>query len=584
MNRLFYLWLFPFLLSCSKAYFNGEQRFKQFVQKDFEEQVQKNPEFSSLLGLKSNRGQWNDLSESFLQVRHKKVNKNLKELSHFDVSSFSKKSQLSWKLFKSLMEEEKTNFDFRFHQYITHPLLERPSQLTTFLINVHTIENIQSAKNYLDRVRGIQKHLDQVMTLLQHSAKRGLVPPRFIFPIVEENIRSLLQGLDSQGEPILLYDFNKKISALNLSSFKKKKLNEEIKQAFLEFYQPAYEKFLKDWRKLKVKSENKAGLWSQPQGRQYYEFLIRQRTASNLTPEKIHALGLKEVQRLHLEITQLKSTLNFKGSLLNFFNFFRNSRKFYHRNREVYLTQSRAAVSEVKKSLPEFFKNIPRHPVKVQRMTGFREIRKRSFYQPPSLKGGRPGIFYINLYRMNEQPKYALKPLAFRETFPGHHLQISLALDLKSLPKFQRHVQFSAFTKGWALYAERLAGEMGFYTKNQDSFGVLASELMRACGLVVDTGIHYKKWSRDQAIEYFIQNSDLSYDSAVWLVENSILNPGQAASYTIGFLKILELRTLAKKTLGDQFDIKEFHHQVLKNGAVPLMLLEENIRTWLKLS
>ena len=588
MNRLLYLlWLFPLLISCSGAYFGEENRFDQFLQKDFEERIQKHPELSTLLGLRSDKDQWNDLSESFSRAQYKKTNANLKALSGFNVSAFSQKSQLSWKIFKLLMEEKKTGFDFRFHYYIVNPLFGHQSKVTAFLINIHTIENIQDAKDYIARVRGIKNNFDQIIARLQASSKRGIVPPRFIFSKVEDNMRSLLKGypLDSEGKHVLVLDFNKKISALNLSPLKKKKLNEELKEALLKFYKPAYKKLLTTWLKLKAKSKNDVGIWSQPQGRKYYEFLLRKMTTTDLTPEEIHQLGLKEVQRLHLEIEQLKNKLNFKGSLLDFFNHFRNSKKFYHRNRKVYITQSNTAISEIKKALPEFFKKLPKHPVMVKRVESFREkTTGGGFYQSPAIKGGRPGIFYVNLYRMNERPKYALKALTFHETLPGHHLQISMALDLKSLPRFQRHTRFTAFTEGWALYAERLAGEMGFYTTEYDQFGALAYELMRASRLVVDTGLHYKKWSRDRAIGYLIRNSDVSYDSAVRSVERYIVNPGQATAYMIGFLKILELRKLAKETLVDEFDIKEFHHQVLKNGAVPLTVLEENIRQWLRLS
>ena len=587
MNRLFYV-LGLFLVSCSGGYFGGEERrFKQLVQEDFEEQVRENPELSSLLGLKYSKNRWNDLSEPHLQTRWKKADENLKKLAGFDVSSFSRKFQISWKLFKLLMEEEKTKFDFRFHSYIAHSLFGFPFLETAFLIDVHTIENIQEAEDYIERVREVQKRLDQVIFRLQESSKRGLIPPKFLFPKTAENIKSLLKGrpLDSEGEHILVRDFNKKISALNLSSFKKGKLNQKLEQALLEFYRPAYEKLLSYWQKLSAKAGNNTGLWSQPQGGPYYEFLIRQMTRADLTPEEVYQWGLKEVRRLHLEVTQFKNTLDFKGSLLDFFNFFRNNRKFYYRNGEVYITQFQKTVSELKKSRTGFFKKLPPYPLHIKRLESFREktlgVR---FYQPPSIGGSRPGIFYINLHRMNVQPKYALKALAFRETFPGRHFQTALSLDLKSLPLFQRYAQFPAFTEGWTLYAERLADEMGFYTKKYDQFGVLASELLRACGLVVDTGIHYRKWSRGRAIRYLIQNSDLSYDSAVQFVEEVVLNPGYATAGMAGFLKILEMRDLSKRTLGEKFDLREFHHHLLKNGSTSLMVLEENIRHWLSSS
>ncbi len=564
---------------------SGEREFNQFLQRAFDEKVQRHPELSTLLGQKSGKGRWNSLSEAYLKKTYDStVNKNLKALSQFDISSFSEKSQLRWKIFKWMLEEEKTHFDFRFHRYMVYPFFGRPLEASSFLVNAHTIENVQDAKNYIARVRGIKNYFNQMILLLKESARRGLSPSRTAFSKVEENIRTLLKGhpLDSQGEHILVQDFNKKMEALNLSSFKARKLNKELEQALLEFYKPAYENLLTYWLKFQVKSENREGLWGRPQGREYYHFLLRKKTGSEFTPEEIHQLGLKEVQRLHLEIKQLKNKLNFKGSLLSFFNDFRNNKQFYYQNRVSYLFDANKVISEIKKTLPKFFKKIPRSLTTVQPMENLREKSAAgSFYQAPFADGRHPGIFYTRLNRMNELPRYALKALAFQNTWPGRHLQVSLALSSKSLPEFQRHAYFSAFTEGWTLYAGRLAGEMGFYTTEYDQFGILAYELRRACSLVVDTGIHDKKWSRDQAIGYLIRNSDLSYDSAASLVESSILNPGQAAAYTVGFLKILELRELTKKTLGGQFDIREFHHQVLKNGSIPLTILEENIRLWL---
>ena len=589
MPGLFYLLLlFPLLISCSGTFFSEEREFKQFIQNTFDENVQKHPELSTLLGLRSGKDQWDNLSESYLKkMDYRVVNKHLKRLSSFDVLSLSEKSQLSWRIFKLLMEEKKTNFDFRFHRYIVSPFFGRQSEVTAFLINLHTIENIKDAKDYIARVRGIKKNFDQVMNWLQESEKRGIVPPRFMFSKVEDNIRDLLEGypLGSEGEHVLIQDFNKKIMALNLSFFKKNKLNQELQQALVEFYKPAYENLLNYWLKLKMKSKNQVGIWIHPQGREYYEFLLRQITTTDLTPEEIHQLGLKEVQRLHLEMEQLKSKLNFEGHLLDFFNDFRNNEKFYYKNKETYLTQSNQFISELREVLPLFFRKLHKYPVKIKAVESFRERSvEGGFYQPPAVKGSRPGVFYVNFYHMDERPKYTLKVLTSHETLPGHHLQSSTALALKSLPSFRRHARFTAFTEGWAVYAERLSGEMGLYTTEFDQFGSLAYELMRACSLVVDTGIHNNKWSRDRAIGYLIQNSDMSYNSAVRSVEGYIVNPGQATAYTIGFLKILELRQLAKDTLGDKFNIKEFHHQVLKNGAVPLSILEENIRQWLNAS
>ena len=591
MKSFIYFFTFVFfissLVSCSSYWSQSfeERKFHKLLNQFFKDHLSAHPEIQTSLGYKKGKSQWDNLSQKQLEKENKKTQEYLMQLSTFILDSFSKENQLSWSIFESLLKRNKEEFKFRFHPYLVDQLFGHHTYVNSFLINIHTIRSVQDAQDYIARVQGLSQNFDQLIERLRLSAEQKIVPPLFVFSKVEEVLINLLKGapFDLNGKHILLEDFNKKIKILNLSSHKKEKLNAQLKNALIRHYKPAYQRLLNEWRNLREQSRPLVGVWSQPLGDEYYAMKLRHITTTNNTPEEVYQLGLKEVQRIHLEIQQLKNKIGFKGSLLDFFNDFRNNKEFYYTNKSNYITDARQSFFEARKLLPKYFGLLPQRPLIIKEVEKFRAKSTGSaFYERPSIRGDRPGVFYINLYNMNEQPQYSLKALTFHETTPGHHLQISIALDLKSIPHFRRHMNVTAYTEGWALYAEKLADEMGLYKNEYDQFGRLSMELMRACRLVVDTGLHYKKWSRWQAIEYLIKNSDVSYESAARSVDRYIVYPAQATAYMIGYLKILELRKIAKEKLKNSFDIKEFHDQILKNGAVPLDILEQVVQDWIK--
>ena len=539
------------------------------------------PEMQTFLGYKKDKDKWNDLSVQKLQEENKSVHSYIQEISKIESSAV--KDKLSFDIFKMLLNRRKEEFKFRFHPYLLNQMFGHHTFINSFLINMHTVQSIQDAEDYIARVQSLDKNINQLLERLKEAEKRNIVPPSIVFPKVEEVLRNLLKGrpFTKKGTHILVKDFTKKVKALSLTEKKEDKLIASLNQALLESYKPSYQALLRYWLRLKRKSPLKVGLWNQPQGSDYYAMKLRHLTTTSYTPEQVHEIGLREVKRIHNEINKLKRKLKFRGSLQDFFDDFRNNKKYYYRSKKKYISDAKEALLSAQLLLPKYFGILPKRPIIIKEVERFRSKSAGSaFYQQPSIQGYRPGIFYINLHNMRDQSKYSLKALAFHETVPGHHLQISIALDLDSIPHFRRHMSVTAFIEGWALYSERLAGEMGLYINDYDRFGQLSMELMRACRLVVDTGLHYKKWNREKAIRYLIRNSDVSYSSASRSIDRYIVLPAQANAYLIGSLKILELRSFAKRKLGKRFDIREFHDQVLKNGAIPLNVLEKVIRRW----
>jgi len=328
------------------------------------------------------------------------------------------------------------------------------------------------------------------------------------------------------------------------------------------------------------------GVWKLPDGEAYYNFLLENFTTTKLTAEEIHAIGLREVARLHDDMRKVMKQVGFEGDLQKFFEFMRTDPQFYYpdsdEGRAAWLADARAHIVAMRAKLPQLFVTLPQSEVEVRAVEAFREKSAgKAFYQRPSFDGTRPAIFYGNLYQMKEMPKYEMEALVYHETIPGHHMQIAVATEEKSLPRFRRLGGYTAYSEGWGLYSERLGKEVGFYDDPWSEFGRLALELHRAVRLVVDTGLHAKRWTREQTIRYHVDNSPTGEEAAVRATERYILNPGQATAYMIGMLKIVELRERAAAALGPKFDVREFHDFVLRTGGVPLNVLEAEVQRFI---
>lgn len=595
MNKILILAIF-IMTGCStvdkaKLKKKKDETFHQYTDRLYQIRIDDHPEWQTYQGIKKDYGKLEDLSPQAKEEDREKQKIILNEVKKISKKELGPREQLSYDLFKQSLIDSQEYWKWRDYGYPINQMHGRHSNLPAFMINMHRITTKSDAIDYIKRIEGFEENFDDLMNNIETRADKGIIPPKFVFPKVTENIKNLLKGKpieeDAKIDHILMSDFKRKISKLNLTKKEKEKLLMNLEDALQESFAPAYEDLLSFWTDLEKKADSRDGAWKFPDGGNFYKDRIKMFTTTDMHPDEIHELGLKNVRRIHREMNRIKSILDFDGSLKEFFNAVRANPKLYYPNtsigRKRYIDTTKRTISRMQKKLPGFFGILPKAKLKIKRVESFREKSAGSaFYNGPSKDGTRPGIYYVNLYNMKEQPIYQIEALAFHETIPGHHMQISISKELPKLPEFRKNGRYTAYTEGWALYAERLAKEMGFYKNHYSNFGRLSMELRRACRLVVDTGIHYKRWSREKAIKYLMNNTPDAEEDHIRSVERYIVNPGQATAYMVGMLKILELRKWSKDRLGELFNIKDFHDVVLGSGALPLNKLEEEIKMWAK--
>jgi uncharacterized protein (DUF885 family) len=383
----------------------------------------------------------------------------------------------------------------------------------------------------------------------------------------------------------ILADFRAKIAAAKLSEPEQKQLHTEAYNALRDYLAPGYQSIHNYMSALQTNADQRHGVWKFPDGEAFYNFALRRTTTTDLTADEIHQIGLTEVERIQNEMRAIMKTLGFDGDLKAFFDFTRNDKQFYYPDtaagKQAYLDRATAVINRMQSRLDELFITKPNAPLQVKAVEPFREASAgQAFYQSPAPDGSRPGTYFANLYRMSDMAKYQLESLAYHEGLPGHHMQISIAQELKNIPKFRLYGGHTAFIEGWGLYSELVPKEIGLYEDPYSDFGRLSGELYRACRLVVDTGIHAQQWSRQKALDYMAANVPHSEGYNVRQIERYIVMPSQATAYKIGMLKIQQLRSDATAALGETFDIRQFHDVVLKDGSVPLYILEDNVKAW----
>jgi uncharacterized protein (DUF885 family) len=569
------------------------KRANEFFDKCWGENLARHPVDESFYGIKAHYDQLEDLSDDKAAADLKFRQDQLARLKRdFKFDALDPQTQLSYKLFEREVERETDEFKFRFDVYPVSQMRGVHAQIPTFLINIHKIDNAKDADAYIARLNAIPKLFDQLTVNLREREAKKVVVPRFVFPLVLDACHKIIQGepFDSSGKPSpLLDDFTKKVSGLkDVDPAERDRLLNDAKKALSDSVKPAYERliaFLEDQSK---RANDDAGVWKFPDGAEYYRTALRYTTTTNLSAEEIHQLGLKEISRIHGEMTKIKDKAGFKGDLQAFFKFMREDRQFYlpdtDEGRGKYLARAVEIVDQMKKRLDELFITKPKADIVVKAVEKFREQSAgKAFYQQPAPDGSRPGMFYVNLRELHNNPTYELESLAHHEGIPGHHMQIAIAQELTGLPKFRKFSHaYTAYVEGWGLYSELTPKEIGMYEDPYSDFGRLALELWRAGRLVVDTGLHAKKWTRRQAIDYLKQNTSNSEADCIDSINRYIVMPSQATAYKVGMIKILALREKAKKQLGDKFDLRQFHEVVLTNGAVPLDVLEELVDRWIK--
>ncbi|MEH6588111.1 MAG: DUF885 domain-containing protein [Halioglobus sp.] len=554
----------------------------------FDRKVMRDPVYQTHLGIKDDYDKWNDLSETgqAAELAHRKS--DLELLRSIDSSQLDATTLVSYQLLEQDLLEEIADYKWRHHDYPVNQMFGEHAGIPALLINQHTIANIDEARAYISRLKGVAKRLDQVVEQLAIRERKGVIVPDFVLPHVLRDSRNLLIGAPFDGgQPsTLMADFSGKTRALDLSAADRAGLNREAQLAMLNSVQPGYQKLIAYLETLEAKAPADAGVWALPEGTAFYKNRLQRITTTDLSAEEIHRTGLAEVARIHNEMRAIQLRVGFEGRLQEFMAFMRTDAQFYYANtdqgRQQYLQRAVSVLAEMDERLDELFRIRPQAELDVKRVEEFRERSAgKAFYQQPAADGSRPGRYYANLYDMSMMPTYQLEALAYHEGLPGHHMQIAIKQELKDLPKFRRFGGVTAYSEGWGLYSELLPKEIGLYEDPYSDFGRLAMELWRAVRLVVDTGMHAKGWSREESIEYYADNTPNAHSDIVKMVERHAVMPGQATAYKVGMLKILETRNKAQLALGDDFDIREFHDAVLKNGAVPLNLLELQVNQYI---
>ena len=556
----------------------------------FMENVMANPINQTYLGIKQDYGKWNDLSDAAADADLARSKQQLIRLTRLDANKLNEQAALSYELLKASLEHSISDDKWRYHTYPINQMYGVHSVVASLLINQHQITDESDAKAYISRLNGIPTLLAQLETSLEIRAKKHIIAPKFVFPYVISDSKNIITGApftETGKDSALWADANRKINKLDITDGNKQALLVEVKQALLTKVKPAYEQLITYTKSLEARADTQDGAWKLPDGEAFYNNALARTTTTDMTADTIHDLGLSEVKRIHDEMRVIMKKVHFAGSLQEFFVFMRDDKQFYYpetdEGKTAYLAQAKSLIDTMESRLDEVFTIKPKAELVVRKVEAFREKSAgKAFYDQPAPDGSRPGSYYANLYKMEAMPKYQMEALAYHEGIPGHHMQIAIAQELQGIPKFRKFGGYTAYIEGWGLYSEYFPKEMGLYADPYSDFGRLSMELWRACRLVVDTGIHAKKWTREQAIAYYVENTPNAESDAIKMVERHIVMPSQATAYKVGMIKILQLREQAKKALGAKFDIREFHTVILKNGPLPLDILEEQVNKWIK--
>ena len=562
-----------------------------FFDRVFDARLARSPMFMTQLGMKKDYDKWDDLSdqhelEDF--VLNAQYLEELKRTINFE--ALDDQAKVSYRMFVNRAERTIEGWRWRYYDYPLNQMSGLHSEAPAFLINYHRVDNVDDARAYIARLRGMARLFDQLIDGVRVRETKNIVPPRFVFPLVLDSIHEVISGQpfdDSAKKSALLEDIEGKVGALkDADAATKAKLLGDARAALTEAVKPAYQKLIAVVEAQQKIATDDDGAWKFAEGADFYNFALRGATTTRLTADEIHELGLREVARIHREMEAIMVKVGFQGDLQAFFKYIKEDPKFYYpttpEGKAAYLKRASQIIDDMRARLDEFFITKPKAPLLVKQVEPFREQGAAgAFYEQPSADGSRPGVYYVNTIDMHGVPIFEMETLAHHEAIPGHHMQIAIAQELKGLPKFRMYGGNSAYAEGWALYCEYFPKEFGFYTDPYQDFGRLYDEILRAVRLVVDTGIHARKWTRAQVMDYFRKNTPEPERDIFTETNRYIVWPAQATSYKIGMLKILEMRELAKKELGPKFDLREYHDLVLKNGNVPMDLLEENVRAWI---
>ena len=571
-------------------------RLNDWLNARYEEELQLSPTQLTSLGRKTRYGEIDDFSEAGELAQYQLLEQSVAELQRqFDYAKLTPEGRISYDFWVYRQQVLGRSLPFLRHRYQFTTEGGAHSDLPEFLINLHTVDSEQEMRDYISRIKASARALRQSLERAQLAARDGIRPPRFAYESVIEIAGKIITGVPftpgAATDAPLWADANSKISSLLargiITPAAAQVLRNQTAAALEDSLLPAYQDLI-GWLQadLPNAAADATGAAALPNGAAYYNYCLADYTTTDVSADEIHELGLVEVARIRGEMKALIRALDFNGTLEEFFRFVRTDPRFYFSNdasgRQAYLDLSRQYIDAMTTRLPGYFGILPREGLVVKRVEPFMEQDGMApFYKEGTADGSRPGTYYLHLSDMSALNITDLETTAYHETIPGHHLQGAIALEASELPLFRRDIWYSAYAEGWALYAEELAREMGAFQDPYSDFGRLASELFRAVRLVVDTGLHARGWSEQQAVDYMLANTTLPEVTVRSEVRRYLSLPGQATSYKIGMLKLLELRNRAQAALGDRFDIRGFHDAVLGGGSLPMRILERRVDGWI---
>ena len=558
-------------------------RLNDWFEARYEEQLARSPMSRTYLGMADGMDALDDVSQTAIDEEMALSKSWLDEMRReFDIDRLDDQTRLSYRLFEADIEDELATHAVGSKDYIFSHMSGPHSNLPSFLINFSKVGSVEDARAYISRLRAVNTYLGQAQARTEAQFASGVTMPKFVYEKVAAASRNVISGapFEDGADSPLWADIKSKIEKLDTTDDEKDALLAEAKDALLTSVQPAYLSLLSMFDAQAAEATADDGAWKLPGGEDYYNVRLKHYTTTDLTADEIHEIGLKEVARIQAEMQEIMSRVGFDGTLKEFFTFLRTDPQFTYPDtddgRAAYMAEATAIIDDMRSRLDTLFITKPKANMVVKRVEPFREDTAfGAFYNSPALDGSRPGTYYINLKDMQDQPKFLMQALAYHEGIPGHHMQLAIAQELEGLPKFRTLGGQTAFIEGWALYSEAIPKEIGLYEDPYMEFGQLGMEIFRAARLVVDTGIHSKKWNREKAVQYYLDNIPNPEGDVRAEIDRYIVWPGQATAYMIGKLKIEELRAKAELELGENFDIKEFHDTVIANGSVPLSVLEE---------
>ncbi|MBF5041641.1 DUF885 domain-containing protein [Aggregicoccus sp. 17bor-14] len=579
--------MLPFAAVAQKKAAGSSSALQTLIAREWQYQLEHSPTYASVLGDRRWNGLWDDLSLEAIEADHRHNVQVLKELDAFKGKRLSAKEQLDYELLRRDYQTWVDEHRFRWFLVPISSMSSLPEgvkqapgvQVAYQLADTLRFATVKDYADWIQRMEGFGTYVDQTIALMRQGMAEKRIHPKAVMQRVPRQVE--VQRVKDPAKSGFYSPFTR--FPASIPQAEQQRLSDEAKASIARTVLPSLERFHTFLVKEYIPAApEQVGVWQVPDGEAMYAAFARRSTTTSLTPEEIHQLGLSEVKRLRAEMEAVKARAGFKGTLPEFFTFLRTSKEFYYPSGAELLLHYRDLAKRIDPRLVRLFRTLPRAPYGVEPTPeAMAPDVTTGFYYPASADGSRPGTYLVNLYKPETRPRWEMVPLTLHESVPGHHLQTSLAAEQTGLPEFRRYGYYMAYGEGWALYCETLGDELGLYDDPYDKFGQLAYEMWRAVRLVVDTGMHQKHWTRQQAIAFFMENSPRQELDVTNEVDRYIAMPGQALAYKIGQLKIRELRNRAEKALGERFDVRAFHDAVLLEGSLPMDVLERRIDQWI---